>query len=350
MGEEIKEELQNDEEYGLIHVSLDEPGFTRRRKGKAFAYYDDQDQLITDKQIIERIKRLGIPPMWEKVWICPWANGYLQATGLDARKRKQYIYHPDWTSYQQSSKFLKLSEFAYALPGIRNTIEMNLRKQGWKREKVLSLVLAILDEHYLRVGNRRYFQQNETHGLTTLRRKHLVAEGRNIAIRFKGKSHKFHNVQIRNPRLRKLVIACSELRGYELFKYLDEEGKVVPVDSKDVNDFLREISGQDFTSKFFRTWGGTVLAVKNFPKAMERKQQNPRIKLEREIVKQVADELNNTVAVCRTYYIHPSVLLSLNEDFSPDDYDTSNQPRELSQEERLVLSVIEKAQSSQVIA
>lgn len=342
MGGEIKEELQSDKEYGLIHVSLDEPGFTRKRKGKSFAYYDCHQQRITDKEVIERIKGLGIPPMWGKVWICPLPNGYLQATGLDARKRKQYVYHPLWTQYQQSSKFLKLSEFAHALPGIRATIVKNLRKQGWKREKVLSLVLAILDEHYLRVGNRRYFQENETHGLTTLRRKHLVAQGRNIAISFKGKSHKLNNVQIRNPRLRKLVIACSELKGYELFKYLDESGKMIPVDSKDVNEFLREITGQDFTSKFFRTWGGTVLAVKNFPKAMERKQQNPRIKLEHEIVKQVADELNNTVAVCRTYYIHPTVLLSLNEDFSPSDFDISKQPEELAEEEKVVLAIIEK--------
>jgi DNA topoisomerase I len=221
-------------------------------------------------------------------------------------------------------------------------VEKNLRKQSWPREKVLSLVLALLDESYLRVGNRRYAEINESHGLTTLRRKHLVVEGRDMVFQYKGKSNKYHKVKLRNPRLKRLIKGCSELRGYEIFKYIDDDGKIIPVNSRDVNEFLREITGEEFTSKFFRTWGGTVLAVRKHPLAMEKKKEKPRIKLEREIVKQVAEELNNTIAVCKTYYIHPAVLEKLDENFCIDDYPIEKQPTELDREERVVLTIIEQ--------
>jgi DNA topoisomerase I len=329
------------EDEGLIHVRTDEPGIRRKRSGKGFVYFDDANGRITDKEVIRRIKELSIPPMWENVWICPRENGFLQATGLDARKRKQYLYHNQWVRYQQDFKFQRLSEFARALPDIRAIVEKNLNKHHWPREKVLSLILAILDENYLRVGNRRYYETNETHGLTTLRRKHMVIEGRNMTFQYKGKSNKYHTVQLKNPRLTRLIKQCSELKGYELFKYLDDDGKAIPVDSKDVNEYLKEITGQDFTSKYFRTWGGTVLAIRLFPQAIESIRQNPRLKLEREIVKQVAHRLNNTIAVCKTYYIHPSVLQRLDENFSSEKFDTSRAPVQLAPEEKLAYTIME---------
>jgi DNA topoisomerase I len=329
------------EDEGLIHVRSDEPGIRRKRSGKGFVYFDDANQRIANQDVIKRIKELSIPPMWNDVWICSRANGFLQATGMDARKRKQYLYHNQWVQFQQDFKFQQLSEFARALPNIRAIVEKNLNKHHWPREKVLSLILAILDENYLRVGNQRYYETNETHGLTTLRRKHMVIEGRNMMFQYKGKSNKYHTVQLKNPRLTRLIKRCSELKGYELFKYLDDEGKTVPIDSKDVNDYLKEITGRDFTSKYFRTWGGTVLAIRLFPQAIERTLQNPRLKLEREIVKQVAYHLNNTIAVCKTYYIHPLVLQALDKHFAIENYNTSQAPDQLAPEEKLAIAIIE---------
>jgi DNA topoisomerase I len=330
-----------DEQDGLIHVNVNEPGLRRRKRGTGFVYLDEKGDRITDSDVINRIKSLTIPPMWQDVWISPWPNGYLQAAGMDARGRRQYLYHPEWTSYQQSFKFQKLKEFAYALPQIRAVVEKNLRKQGWPREKVLALIIGILDESYLRVGNKKYSLENESFGLTTLRRKHMAAEGRELVFQYKGKSNKYHTVRLQNPRLNKLIKGCSELRGYEVFKYIDDDGKIAPVDSRDVNEFLRDITGEKFTSKYFRTWGGTVLAVKYHAIALENKKQKPRIKMEREIVKLVSEQLNNTVSVCRTYYIHPAVLQVLDENFSPDIYDISHAPEALSPEEKVVLGIIE---------
>jgi DNA topoisomerase I len=340
--------IQNYED-GLIHVNVNESGIRRRRRGKGFVYFDEYGERITDPEILQRIKNLVIPPMWQDVWISPWANGYLQATGFDAKKRRQYMYHPQWTQYQQSFKFQKLRTFALALPHIREVVKKNLGKQKWPREKVLSLIVGVLDESYLRVGNKRYYNENNSHGLTTLRRKHMAIEGGELIFQYKGKSKKYHTVRLRNSRLNRLIKGCSELRGYEVFKYIDDDGKIVPVDSKDVNDFLREITGEDFTSKYFRTWGGTVMAVKNHPVAMEIKKEKPRIKLEREIVKQVSQQLNNTVAVCRTYYIHPAVLQVLDENFSPSSYDISNAPESLSYEEKLVLAIVDEFERIQPV-
>jgi DNA topoisomerase I len=342
------DEMQNPDEEGLIHVSHVEPGIIRLRRGKGFVYFNGNDEKITDPEVLHRIKSLGIPPMWKNVWICPWPNGYIQAIGTDAKNRKQYLYHPDWTLYQQNYKFQKLREFALALPEIRQVVEQNLRKHNWPREKVLSLILGILDENYLRVGNRRYYEQNESHRLTTLRRKHVMVEGRDMIFQYKGKSNKYHRIKLQNPKLKKLIKGCSELRGYEVFKYIDDHGQIVPVDSRDVNEYLKEITGQDFTSKYFRTWGGTVLALKCFPIALEKKKEKPRIKLEREIVKQVAKELNNTIAVCKKYYIHPAVLEALDENFTLDNYPIDDQPEELSLEERAALAIIEKYEEKKI--
>jgi DNA topoisomerase I len=333
------------EENGLIHVNNNDPGYSRRRFGRGFIYFGENGEKITDPGILERIRNIGIPPVWKNVWICKSENGYLQATGIDIKKRKQYLYHESWTEYQQNSKFRKIIKFAHSLPAIRQTIHQHLGKRGWPKEKVLALMVGILDEAYLRIGNRQYYQLHGTYGLSTLRRKNLEMNGREIIFKYKGKSQKYRKVKIRNPRFKRLIKQCSELKGYEVFRYVDESGKTVPVDSSDVNFYLKEITGEDFTSKNFRTWGGTVLAVKKFPSAMEKTATNKRLKLRRAIVKEVADELNNTIAVCEKYYIHPAVLDTLSEgNFDPTRFSLKDIPEDLDDDEKLAFAIIQKSQ------
>ncbi|KAF5037892.1 Eukaryotic DNA topoisomerase I, catalytic core [anaerobic digester metagenome] len=331
--------LQN--KTSLNYTPVDAPGYTRKRSGRGFAYFDDEGNKITSKEELTRIRQLAIPPMWTNVWICRDENGHIQATGRDARNRKQYLYHTDWTAHQQQSKFSRLLEFGYTLPLIRKEVEHYLRKRGWPREKVLALVLAVLDETYVRIGNRYYYETNGTHGLTTLRRKNLEINGRNVVFRYKAKSNKIREVKIRNNRLTRLITQCSELRGYEIFRYMDEHGKTIPVDSGDVNAFLREITGKEFTSKNFRTWGGAVLAVKLFPEAKEKTLQNKRLKLSRAIVKEVAKQLGNTISICEKYYIHPTVLQTLCKDFNPEEFSGKSYPEGLNTYEKMVLAILE---------
>ena len=339
----MKETIQGNNVEGLIHVSDNTPGFTRKKHGKGFAYYDTTGRKITDQKINRRLNALAIPPAWENVWISPSTAGYLQATGVDSKNRKQYLYHPRWLEYQQASKFSKIKEFARVLPEIRETVSANLMKPGWPKDKVLSLIIGILDETYIRIGNNQYLDENGTKGLTTLRRKNLILEDDSVTFSYKGKSGKYRRLMIYNSLFRKLIRECSELRGYEVFRYEDKGRRTVPVHSGDVNDFLKEITGEEFTSKNFRTWGGTVLAVKNFPGARRKVRENPRLKLRRAVVKEVADALNNTVSVSEKYYIHPAVLEALdNPDFSGYDYNTASMPGGLSPEEKTALAIIEE--------
>ncbi len=335
--------IANDERH-LTYTGDDSAGYNRKRSGRGFAYFDDAGNKVTDKEILNRIKHLVIPPMWTEVWISQDPNGHIQATGRDARNRKQYLYHADWIAHQQKNKFSRLIEFGYALPVIREEVDGLLRKRGWPREKVLALIVAILDETYVRIGNWYYYETNGTHGLTTLRRKNLEINGKSITFRYKAKSNKMREVKIKNTRLNRLIQQCSELRGYEVFRYIDEHGNTVPVDSSDVNAFLREITGKEFTSKNFRTWGGTVLSVKMFPEALEKSQQNKRLKVSRAIVKSVAEQLANTISVCEKYYIHPTVLHILSDDFDPETYSCDQYPEGLSEHEKLALAIIESTQ------
>ncbi len=334
-------EVKDAKEKGLVHVSDNKPGFSRKRFGKGFAYYDEAGEKITDEATLERIKKLAIPPAWKKVWICKSPLGYLQATGVDTKNRKQYRYHEKWTTYQQESKFQKISEFGKVLPDIRKVIRKDLRKEGWPKEKVISLVLGILDEYYIRIGNPQYFHQNGTSGLTTLRRKNIIVNGNDIIFSYRAKSRKYRTLRIRNNLFRKLIRECSELPGYEVFRYISQGSKTVPVTSEDVNEYLKEITGENFTSKNFRTWGGTVLAIKKYPVARKKLDKNPRLKLRRAIVREVSGELKNTVTVCEKYYIHPAVLEVLDDpDFSPERFPVEDEPRGLSFEERLALVII----------
>ncbi|MFW5819808.1 MAG: DNA topoisomerase IB [Bacteroidota bacterium] len=326
---------------GLIHYGDEDPGYSRKKHGKGFMYFDENGDKIEEDDRIERIKSIGIPPVWKDVWICPDPEGYLQATGLDARGRKQYIYHEEWLEFQRETKFERLLEFGYALPVIRRKILEDLKEDKWTREKVLALIVGILDETYIRIGNRHYLDSNKTHGLTTLRRKHLIIKSNRALLKYKGKHHKEHIVAINNKKFIRLVKECSELPGYEIFRYNSKNGKMITVSSADVNEYLQEISGEAFTSKNFRTWGGTVTAIKKYPLAKEKVKENRRLKLRRAIVKEVAKELNNTIAISEKYYIHPEVLDALDSFyFSPKRYTLEKKPEELDLEEKVVLAII----------
>ena len=295
-------------ELNLIYSSDQQPGYTRKNTGAKFVYLNEKSEELRSPKIIEHIENLVIPPMWEDVWICKTPKGHLQSTGRDAKRRKQYVYHPEWTNYRQQMKFNKMIPFVDALPTMRKTIDAHIKNKVWNREKTMALIVKILDNHHIRIGNKQYAQRNETYGLTTLRRKHLTFENGLLNFSYKAKSNKYRKISLDNRKLAKLVKECSELRGYEVFRYQDENGQLRTVDSGDVNEYIQEIMGDDFTAKDFRTWAGTSLAVDFYADATTIIEENPRKKIEPTLVKMVADELGNTMSVCRTYYIHPKIL------------------------------------------
>lgn len=292
----------------LVYLSDDQPGYTRVKRGKGFCYYDDARRKICDDKILDRIKSLGIPPIWKNVWIAKNKNGHLQATGLDPKNRKQYLYHPLWNKFRNEAKFTKMKEFGFALPFIRRITNEHIHKRGWPKEKVLALVVQMLDEHYIRIGNELYKKQNETFGLTTLRRKHFEFVKGVGHLEYKAKSGKYRKISINNGQLARLIKKSSELPGYEIFKYRDENKKYQAIHSHDVNEYLKEIAGEYFTCKDFRTWGGTKLAIEVFEDAVAEVEMNKRLNLTTTIIKKVAEKLGNTVSICRDYYIHPKVL------------------------------------------
>lgn len=310
--QEKKRQRQDDENNGhlgaaLIHVNDHMPGYTRHRDEESFLYFNERGKRVRDKRVLKRIRELVIPPMWEDVWICKLPEGHIQATGRDARGRKQYIYHPLWHARSNDLKYHRLLDFARALPSIRERVRSDLRLRSWGREKVLALAVALMDEMHLRVGNKLSETERETYGLTTLRRKHLQETGKGLIIKYKAKSGKLRKVTLAQPRLIRLVKECSELPGYEVFRY-ESDGRYIPINSQDVNQYLREIAEMDVTAKDFRTWGGTVLTVELEPAARQLCAVYPRKKLDTTLVRLVAEQLGNTVSVCRNYYIHPEVL------------------------------------------
>lgn len=294
---------------GLVYVGPQEEGFARIRRGRGFSYHDATGKKITDDDILARIKSLGIPPAWKDVWISQNPKGHLQATGYDLKNRKQYRYHPEWTEYRQLAKFSKLRDFGLKIPGIRFQTYQLLKQHGWPKEKVLALVIQMLDEYHIRIGNEYYKEHNETFGLTTMRRKHLDFEkGVGGRLEYKAKSGKYRKISLHHNQLAKLVKECSELPGYEIFTYRDENNKFQSIDSHDVNAFLHELAGEQFSSKDFRTWGGTTLLIEKEEEAREAVSENKRLKLETSLVRAVASSLGNTVSICRNYYIHPEVM------------------------------------------
>jgi DNA topoisomerase I len=295
----------------LIHVSADDKGYHRKGHGKGFEYIDDQGVRLTDKSEHVRIKALSIPPAWKDVWICQNPDGHLQATGIDARGRKQYLYHEEWKRRSQVNKFDRMTGFGKALPDIRKKIKQDLNKQGWPREKVISLVISLLDQSALRIGNKSYEQENGTFGLTTLKRKHLKIEKGGIAFQFKAKGGLYRKTQIHGKKIIRLVIECSELPGQEVFQYLDDEGNAHPIFSNDVNGYLQEITEGDFTAKDFRTWTGTVGALELLPEVLaEMENTDSKKSLSNYLLRKVSEKLGNTIAVCKAYYVHPLILSS----------------------------------------
>ena len=292
----------------LIYVSAEDAGYRRKGRGKGFEYFNPNGKRVSDKNELERIRTLRIPPAWKNVWICANPDGHLQATGIDARGRKQYLYHEEWNRRSHVAKFDRMSGFARVLPEIRKRVQQDLRRQGWPREKVISLVINILDQTSLRIGNKMYEQENGTYGVTTLRRKHMKVNGDAISFQFKAKGGIYRNTQIKGKRLTRLIRECSELPGQEVFQYLDSEGKRHPVFSHDVNSYLHEITGGDYTAKDFRTWGGTVGAIELFKEALIEVETSPKRNLTVCLVRKVADKLGNTMAICKAYYIHPAIL------------------------------------------
>jgi DNA topoisomerase-1 len=293
---------------GLRYVSDATPGITRRRKGGSFAYFDPAGRRIHDPREVARIRGIVIPPAWSEVWICPQANGHLQAVGRDARGRKQYRYHPRWSEVRDETKFDRLATFASALPRIRRRVRRDLRRKGLPREKVLATIVELLARTQIRIGNAEYARDNGSYGLTTLRGRHVQVSATRLRFRFRAKGGKSRDLEISDPRLARIVRRCQVIPGQELFQYLDERGEVRRIGSEDVNAYLREISGTDFTAKDFRTWAGSVLAtVALRRRAIPRSRSQARRNVVRAIT-EVAEQLGNTPVVCRRSYVHPLVL------------------------------------------
>jgi DNA topoisomerase I len=295
-------------EAGLRYATDARPGISRRRSGRGFTYRDATGATIRDRETLTRIRALAIPPAWTDVWICPWVNGHLQATGRDARGRKQYRYHAGWQHRRGTDKFDRMLAFADVLPRIRDRCQTDLARPGLPREKVLAAVVRLLESTLIRVGNDEYARMNRSFGLTTLRDRHARIEGAAVRFRFRGKGGQVHEVGLRDRRLAAVVRRCQELPGQELFQYVDEDGSVRDVASDDVNVYIREAAGGDFTAKDFRTWAGTVLAYRAL-RALE-PGENARGARRNvvEAMRQTASRLGNTPAVARGSYVHPAVL------------------------------------------
>jgi DNA topoisomerase I len=298
------------ESAGLRYVSDGRPGIRRKKAGTGFSYGRADGSKLTEKDVLKRIKALVIPPAWTEVWICPFADGHLQATGRDAKGRKQYRYHPRFREVRESTKYEHVVAFADALPAIREKVQEHMALRGLPREKVLATVVHLLETTLIRVGNDDYAKQNNSYGLTTLKNRHVSVDGNEVRFRFTGKSGKQWSLRVRDRRIAKIIKACQDLPGQELLQYVDEAGNCQDVTSSDVNDYLNEITGKDITAKDFRTWAGTVLAamalneLESFDSAAQAK-RNLRAAIEK-----VAGKLGNTPTICRKCYVHPEVLNS----------------------------------------
>jgi DNA topoisomerase-1 len=293
---------------GLRYVNDGKPGLSRLPADGGFRYIDADGASVTDEATLARIKSLAIPPAWTDVWICPQANGHLQATGRDARGRKQYRYHPRWRSVRDEVKYERMIAFGQALPGIRKAVDAALGLPGLPREKVLATIVYLLETTMMRIGNEEYARDNKSFGLTTLRNRHVRIDGKEVEFRFRGKSGVFHDVKVADRRLARIIGKIRDLPGQELFQYVDDDGTTHSVGSADVNEYLRTITGEDYTAKDFRTWSGTVLAalaLQEFEKFDSETQAKKNIV---RAIESVAKRLGNTPSVCRKCYVHPAVL------------------------------------------
>lgn len=303
---EIKKELRKEE---LFYTTDKRVGFFRQKIGeKEFAYYGLNGQRISEEETLKRIESLGIPPAWKRVWISPLENTHLQATGIDEKGRKQYIYHLDWVKITQENKFSKMIDFGLSLPKIRNKVRYFMQETTLSKKNIIATIVWLLEHTFLRIGNEEYTKENDSFGLTTLRNRHVRVRGSEIEFNFKGKSGVEVNLSVTNKLVAKTIKKCIELPGYELFQYMDSDGQKRVVDSADVNEFLKGITKHDFTAKDFRTWGATDLSANIFFKIGHSSDKKLLKKNITAAVKQVAHHLNNTTKVCRSYYIHPTVI------------------------------------------
>ena len=304
----ITDPVESARSAGLRYVEPGTPGFLRRRAGRGFCYVDAQGKPIRDPAHLKRIRSLVIPPAWTRVWICASPEGHLQAVGYDARGRRQYRYHPQYRAVRDETKFARMTQFAEWLPRIRQRVNQDLAKPGLTRERVLASVVRLLETTFIRVGNVEYAKENDSFGLTTLRNRHVDIDGSTIRFRFKGKSGVVHNVEIKDRRIAHIVQACQDLPGYNLFEYLDDSGDVRTVTSEDINAYIKEITGEGFTAKDFRTWAGTVqtaLALASLG-AFESETEAKRNIVS--AIKDTARRLGNRPATCRKYYVHPAIV------------------------------------------
>ena len=328
-------------EAGLRYVSDRKPGFSRKRAGKGFVYIDESRKKLTDKVHLDRIKKLVIPPAWSEVWICPSANGHIQVTGRDVKQRKQYKYHAKWNATRNSNKFDKLLTFCSVLPKVRSRVKKDLKRPNYDREKVLAAVVSIMERTLIRVGSEEYAITNKSYGLTTMKNKHATVKGKEVHFKFKGKSGVEHEIVLEDPRLAKIVRKCQDLPGQDLFGYETEDGKHADVTSADVNDYLREITGEEITAKDYRTWGGTLHAVQALCTMEKAKNKTQLKKCITTALKMTAAKLGNTPTICRGYYVHP-VIFELFE--SGDLHKALKQKagRGLTSEDLLVKSLLKK--------
>ena len=331
---------------GLRYTSDSKPGYTRKKAGKGYTFLDERGNKITDEKVLSRVNALVIPPAWTDVWISKSPKGHLQATGRDAKGRKQYIYHPQWQQARSLTKFGRMIAFGKCLPDLREQIKHDIASRQLDRRKVTALVLSIMDSALIRIGNRHYAKSNNSYGLTTLRDKHVKFNGSSIKFSFKGKKGVEHEIDLKDRRLARLVKKCRDIPGYDLFQYYDEHGERHTLESGDVNEYLREATKHDFTAKDFRTWGGTVRMVECLEAVQH---ENPDLNKEkslREAVKKVAKGLGNTPSVCTKYYIHPEVVNLFKEDkllkYLQKHDATASKTRHLSSTEELVLKMLKR--------
>jgi DNA topoisomerase-1 len=331
----------------LRYVTDEHPGIQRVKVRDGFKYVGPDGKVIRDRETLGRIKKLVIPPAWTDVWICPRADGHIQATGRDERGRKQYRYHDDYRAARDEAKFDRMVAFGKALPKIRRAVARDLKLPGLPRRKVLAAVVKLLETSLIRVGNDEYAKANGSYGLTTLLDRHAVIKGGLIQFQFKGKSGVKHEIDVQDRRLARIVKASQDLPGQELFQYLDDEGRVCDVGSSDVNEYLRELAGDDFTAKDFRTWAGTVLAALALQEfeAFDSETQAKRNVMA--AIKSVAKKLGNTPAVCRSCYVHPRVIDAYLQGTTLDTMrrrtaDAMKRVRDLNPEEAAVLALLQR--------
>ncbi len=292
----------------LVYVSDTMPGIQRQRNESLFQYFDTKGNELTDSDTLTRIQSMALPPAWENVWISPKTNSHLQATGIDTKNRKQYRYHPKWNAIRSQTKFFRMVAFGQALPLLRSRLAKDLRVESLTREKVIAIALSVMEQTLIRVGNAAYEKEYGSYGLTTLKDRHVKMDGREVRFSFKGKKGIYHDITLSDRRLSRLVKACRDIPGKELFQYFDAEGKRHPIDSGMVNDYLHETMGDDFSAKDFRTWAGTVNAFRLLAELNPCETEKERKKNVNTILDEVSHKLGNTRTVCRKHYIHPQIL------------------------------------------